>query len=227
MVNQIKTKWTVKNRREPLHYKRFVWVVYWREMNRVKTTFILLLLLVGGAGIVFAQPETCQPSNCSVGTLEQGGSYTGLDGITIKASKYLDKTLTVYIERIEDTSDLIPLSFAEDTPLKAETPYYRIGATENYRLRSNGSFSVRLPLPTGVAAKGLAVFSLAIVDADTSLPPVPPPADTGIVPENKDYSYWSSYPVNYMLETNQISFPTGGLSIKGELFTIVSGRYSQ
>jgi hypothetical protein len=176
----------------------------------------------------FAQPETCQSTNCSIGTLEPGGSYTGLDGITIQSSKYQDKPLTVYIERIEDTSDLIPLSFKEDTPLKAETPYYRIGATEDYFLESNGSFSIKVPLPVGVSPEGLAVFGL--INAEPGgLQPIPLPDSIGDESEFEDrgYIYWSSTTVNYDPETNNISFGRSGLRVKGSIFTIVSGAYSK
>lgn len=195
-------------------------------MYRIKTIFILLCLLLGGLGIVSAQPETCQPANCSVGVLEPGGSYTGLDGITIKSSKYQDKALTVYIERIEDTSDLPPLSWAKDTPLKAETPYYRIGATEYYHLPSGAAFSIGVPVPAGVAPEGLADFGFNITTSP-GLSPLPPPGGNGPIPEEipAGYAYWISRPTRYDSETNQVFLPRGGLSIDGDIFTIVSGAY--
>jgi hypothetical protein len=192
---------------------------------RVSKLGLWILLIISFA---FGQPKPCPSASCSTGILEPGGSYTGIDGITIKSSKYLDKSLIVYIERIEDASDLIPLSFKENSPLRAETAYYRISSREDYILKSNGSFSIQLPLPSGVAAEGLAVFTL-IHREPGGLQPIPLPDATGDEPEIEDtgYIYWSSYPVNYDPETNKLSFGRSGLSIDGSIFTIVAGRYSK
>jgi Bacterial Ig-like domain len=155
------------------------------------------------------------------GALAPGGSFTGVDGITVKASKYLDKNLQLYVERLTDTSGLIPLSWAKGSPLKAETAYYKIGATQNYRLRPGAAFSVRVPLPEGVSPQGLAIFELASTEG--GLKPLPRPG--GPIPSEVPYTYWSSAPVTYYPATNEISFPSSSFTTKGSTFVIVYGRY--
>ena len=155
------------------------------------------------------------------GALTPGSSFTGVDGITVKASQYLDKTLQLYVERLTDTSSLIPLSWAKDSPLKAETAYYKIGATQNYRLRPGAAFLVRVPLPDGVSPQGLAIFELA--SSEGTLKPLPRP--DGPLPSENPYMYWSSAPVTYHPDTNEISFPSSAFTTKGATFAIVSGAY--
>jgi Bacterial Ig-like domain len=80
------------------------------------------------------------------GALTPGGTFTGVDGIVIDAAKaQLDRTLNIYVERVTDTSKLLALSQRADSPLKAETAYYKLGATERYR--SKGTLLVYVPMP--------------------------------------------------------------------------------
>jgi hypothetical protein len=191
-------------------------------MYRIKTILILLCLLLGGWGIVFAQPESCQPINCSVGILEPGGKFEGIDGVVVDATKaQLDKSLTIYIERIEDTSDLLALSQNPNSPLKAEAAYYELGATEQYR--TDGTFLVYVPLPEGAPTENLAVFSLSSTEGSPEGIPTPDSqGETGGISIG-----WASFPVTYVPESNAIMFGEGLLKPEGSIFTIVSGAYSR
>jgi hypothetical protein len=171
---------------------------------------------------VVGQPESCLTENCSIGMLEPGSSFTGVDGILVDAAKaQLDKTLNIFVERIEDTSDLLELSQNPHSPLKAETAYYKLGATERYF--RDGVLLVYVPLPEGAPTENLAVFALSSSDGG----PEPLPTPDGEEPSDAPFGGWASAPVSYIPERNAIVFDPGLLEPKGSIFTIVSGAYSK
>jgi hypothetical protein len=56
---------------------------------------------------VFAQEDSCPTTSYSTGTLEPGGTYIGIDGVTTDASEAeLSETLNVFVERITDVNRL-------------------------------------------------------------------------------------------------------------------------
>jgi hypothetical protein len=192
-------------------------------MNCVRTVFVLSCLLWGGWGSVFTQSEPCPSATCSIGLLEPGSTLEGLDGIVVDAAKaQLDKPLTVYVERIEDISGLLELSQNPDSPLKAETAYYRIGATEQYR--TDGTFLLYVPLPEDAPTENLAVFSLSTTEGSPE--GIPSPDSTGeTASDDVIYIGWASFPATYVPERNAVVFGRGLLKPEGSIFTIVSGAY--
>lgn len=185
----------------------------------------ILLGLLLFTPFVLAQSELCPSATCSTGILEPGGIVEGIDGIVVDAAKaQLEKPLTIYIERIKDTSGLLELSQNPDSPLKAETPYYRLGSTEQYR--TDGTFLLYVPLPEGAPTENLAVFSLST--SEGSPEGIPSPDSTGETASDDVISIgWASFPVTYVAERNAVVFGRGLLKPEGSIFTIVSGRYSK
>jgi hypothetical protein len=187
-------------------------------MRMLKIGLWLLLITT----FALSQPSSCQPENCLVGILEPGGVFEGIDGIVVDATKaQLDESLTIYIERIEDTSDLLELSQNPNSPLKAETAYYKLGATERYR--SKGVLLVYVPLPEGAPTENLAVFALSSTEGSPEGIPTPDShGETGGISIG-----WASFPVTYIPERNAVMLDPGLLDLEGSIFTIVAGRYSK
>ena len=180
----------------------------------------ILLGLLLFTPFVLAQSELCPSATCSTGILKPGGIFEGIDGIVVDAAKaQLDRLLTIYIERLEDTSGLLELSQNPNSPLKAETAYYKLGATERYA--ADGVVLVYVPLPEGAPTENLAVFALSSSEGS----PEPLPLPDGPPPSDAPFGGWASAPVSYIPERNAIVFDPGLLEPKGSIFTIVSGAY--
>jgi hypothetical protein len=192
--------------------KRNSVVIEYGELGPDGTIFTI----VSGA---LAELNSCQIEDCSISILEPDGSYTGLDGITIKANEHLDKRFTVYIRRLSNVSELSPLSENPDSRLKAETAYYKIGVTGDYQLDPSGSFSVNILLPENVSTEGLAVFKWIEYESNDLLDPLPLPDGTMTAS-----GYWISSRVNYHPDTNEVSFQINGLEHQRLTFIIVSGN---
>jgi hypothetical protein len=206
--DQIKIKWTVKDRREPLHYKPSVHSVYWRQMRRAIFS-LLMMCFVLAVTCVFGQPESCLPASCSTGILEPGGSYTGVDGVTLDASRsHLNKPLEVFIERLSESQLPKPL----DAGMKAETGFYRVGATTRFATYSDRPTILRIPIPEGAITENLALLAWSkaedILDYDPSLG-----------------DFWNGAPISYDPQKREVAFSVGNLDPQGLIYVVVSGRY--
>jgi hypothetical protein len=119
-VTQIKTKWTVKSWREPVHYKHGVHVVYSREMRRTIIMAVLLALLtvVQGQKLDVSFSEESQE-------LEPEGSIVGIDSVVVDAKfAELSIPISLTIERINNPEVLVPAIATTET--KPISPYYQV-----------------------------------------------------------------------------------------------------
>jgi hypothetical protein len=218
VVNQIKTKWTVKSWREPVHYKRGVCVVYLREMQRTK----LILLAICFLATLWTNVMGQELEHSSEGMLEPNSIYYGVDGVGIDTQfAILKGTPKIIIKRIEDISSFPALS--PNPIVVAVTPYYEITVPEDIDAgpvqENDFTISVPLPpLPANVSPENLAVFTLAD-NADVEA--FPPPDE----PLTEGYTWFSS-PATYVAATNEVIFGRGGFSSTTPFrFVIVSGVY--
>lgn len=142
------------------------------------------------------------------------GRVVGIDGVTIDASVAgLEEPVEVFIERLEpsEVNALPPLSTVSN--LQAVTAYYRISVKGDYRVRAEDWFRISLPLPDGIEADGLGVFSY-----------FRPGEALGLGP---DEDGWMSSPTRFDASAGEVVFASLQLRPEGLLFVIVDGAYSR
>jgi hypothetical protein len=145
----------------------------------------------------------------TTGVLQPGGSFTGIDGVTLDASRSdLNRPLEVFIERLTESQLPKPL----DAGMKAETGFYRVGATTRFVTYSSRPTILRIPIPEGAITENLAllVWSKAedILDYDPSLG-----------------DFWDGAPISYDPQKREVAFSVGNLDSEGLIYVVVSGRY--
>ncbi len=125
----------------------------------------------------------------TTGPLPAGGSFTGVDGVTIDASGAdYEGGSTVFIERLEaDELGVMAPNFG--TPV---TAFYRIGGTPEYHTQGGIPFSIHIPLPEGVETAGMGAIILAPVEGATHIylpeghPGVWIPSDASYRPDSQE-----------------------------------------
>lgn len=171
-------------------------------MYRLRAIFTLLCFLLQVQGTAMAQDQM------TTGILEPGGSYTGLDGITIDAShSNLQKPLEVFIERLSESK----IPYLGLSTKKPETAFYRIGAVTRFVTKVDKWLQVHVPLPQGAFNENL------VVNLWTGL---------GDDPLHPDSQGWSAIPIKYSAENNEVTFPRGNLDPKGKIFVVTLGAYT-
>lgn len=131
---------------------------------------LLTLLLHFATGVqphFVADPSTRQTGETyTAGPLPVGGSLTGVDGVTIDASRAnYDREIPVFVERLEiDELGVMPPNLG--TPV---TAFYRIGGISKYHTRGATPFYIHIPLPEDVNTAGIGAFLLAPVEGATDL----------------------------------------------------------
>jgi len=175
---------------------------------------IFLALLVSASSLggaywyVSAQEDDASYSS---GTLIPGGSFTGVDGVTVDASLVEGGfELAVFIERlVKDKLGVSPPRFG--TPV---THYYRIGASPEYETRSKTLFLIRIPLPEGVDTAGLGAPILA-----------PPKSLTDIQLPEGTPGIWLPSWADYVSETHEAQLTLSSIPPKGLIIGIAEGVY--
>jgi len=97
--------------------------------------------------------EGKQPTRVE-GTLEPGGTFVGVDGVTVSSPLGLGKSIDIFVEKIEDPTYEYPLSTGFITPKTIDDVvggFYRVGVTDpDYGISGKGgNFKLSFPVPEG------------------------------------------------------------------------------